>query len=100
MTPRVTIAGPRATVDLSGQFDFKARLPFNDAFSKALESPAREILINLREVTYLDSSALGLLLVSQDKAKERSKTILLGGLQGSVKQVLEIANFHKRFTII
>ncbi len=100
MTPRLTISGARATITLTGKFDFHSRQPFNQALEKALASQAREVVIHLGEVSYLDSSALGLLLVTQDKAKTAGKTLLLGGVQGAVKQVLEIANFHKRFPFI
>jgi len=59
----------------------------------------REIVIDFGEVDYLDSSALGMLLLLREKADGASKRVVLAGLQGTVKQVLEIANFGKLFSI-
>ena len=46
---------------------------------------------------YLDSSALGMLL--REKAEGKGKRLVLSGLQGTVKQVLDIANFGMLFTL-
>jgi anti-anti-sigma factor len=59
----------------------------------------REIEIDFQGVDYLDSSALGMLLMLRDKASGSGKDISLVGVKGSVRQVLEIANFSKLFKI-
>ncbi len=59
----------------------------------------REIAINFKQVDYLDSSALGMLLLLREKSEAAGKSVSLIGLQGMVKQVLEIANFGKLFSI-
>jgi len=43
---------------------------------------------------------LGILLLLRDKANAMGKKVELANLQGTVKDVLEIANFHKIFNII
>ena len=58
-----------------------------------------ELEIDLGEVDYLDSSALGMLLMLREKAQAANKKIVLSNCKGSVRQVLEIANFGKLFTI-
>jgi anti-anti-sigma factor len=47
----------------------------------------------------LDSSALGMLLMLRDKMSGVNKDVSLTGVQGNVKQVLDIANFGKLFRI-
>ena len=59
----------------------------------------REITIHFGEVDYLDSSALGMLLLLREKAEGTGKSVILAGLHGTVKQVLDIANFGKLFSI-
>lgn len=93
-------SGDRATLKLSGRFDFHSHRDFRSAYEKFLETGAtREIIIDFSEVDYLDSSALGMLLLLREKADGAGKTIVLTGLRGTVKQVLDIANFGKLFTI-
>lgn len=50
-------------------------------------------------VDYLDSSALGMLLMLRDKLGGANKEVALVGVRGNVKQVLDIANFAKLFQI-
>jgi anti-anti-sigma factor len=59
-----------------------------------------QIQVDLGGVDYLDSSALGMLLMLRDKAKGAGKEVSLANARGSVKQVIEIANFGKLFTIV
>jgi anti-anti-sigma factor len=92
--------GNAAQLSLAGSFEFQTHREFREAYDAALADPAIESLeINLARVNYIDSSALGMLLVLRDRAKAVSKNIVLTGLHGSVEQVLEVANFGKLFSI-
>lgn len=85
---------------LSGRFDFHCHKDFRSAYEQALESErANRIEVNFSGVDYLDSSALGMLLLLREKADAAGKQIVLTGLHGTVKQVLDVANFGKLFTI-
>jgi anti-anti-sigma factor len=88
------------TLKLEGRFDFAAHHDFGDATKAALGNSAiNEIQIDLGNVEYMDSAALGMLLVLLERAKAAGKSISLARVKGMVKQVLEIANFQKLFTI-
>lgn len=94
------ISGERATLKLGGRFDFHSHRDFNSAYETILEiGSVREIVIDMGEVDYLDSSALGILLLLREKAEGSGKKVVLAGLKGMAKQVLEIANFGKLFAI-
>ncbi|GAA5174118.1 hypothetical protein GCM10025771_03040 [Niveibacterium umoris] len=89
----------KRVVALRGRLVFAQHREFNQAVDEALASDATEIVLNLREVDYLDSAALGMLLLARARAKEAGKTISIEGTQGLVKQVLQIANFQNLFSI-
>jgi anti-anti-sigma factor len=94
------ITGSRAVLNLNGRFDFHSHRDFRSAYESVMEgAEVRDIEINFRQVDYLDSSALGMLLLLREKAEAAGKNVALVGLQGMVKQVLEIANFGKLFTV-
>lgn len=94
------ITAGKAILKLDGRFDFHSHRDFRTAYENALESAdVREIVISFQEVDYLDSSALGMLLLLREKAEAAGKSVALIGLQGMVKQVLEIANFGKLFSV-
>ncbi|MEC5396838.1 STAS domain-containing protein [Uliginosibacterium sp. H1] len=100
MEANVTVNDGQATLHLSGRFDFKAHREFREAVEKLLsQSPGRSVSVDLASVSYLDSSALGMLLMLRDKAKAASREVHLTGVKGNVRQVLDIANFSKLFTI-
>ncbi|GAA5158237.1 STAS domain-containing protein [Viridibacterium curvum] len=100
MDTSVTVSDSAATLRLVGRFDFKAHREFREAVEKLLQqSGARAVKVDMAEVSYLDSSALGMLLMLRDKAKAASRDVSLVGVSGSVRQVLDIANFSKLFSI-
>ncbi len=90
----------RSVLQLQGRFDFNAHREFREAVESALAATAKEIHVDLRGVDYLDSSALGMLLMLRDKAKGGGREVSLTGCSGAVKQVLDIANFGKLFRIL
>lgn len=94
-----TSAPGRTVLHLTGRFDFHSHKTFRAAMDTALADNSREIQLDLERVEYLDSSALGMLLMSLDKAKAVNKTLALVNCHGNVKQVLDIANFGRLFQI-
>ncbi len=100
MTPTIQIEGNIGKIILSGQFDFNSHREFRNACETVMGNDAvREVLIDFNQVTYLDSSALGMLLLLKEKIAGANKTLALINCQNTVKQVLEIASFGKIFTI-
>jgi anti-anti-sigma factor len=100
MQAQIEIAEGKATIGLNGRFDFGAHRAFREIYAAALESAqVRELEVDLAEVDYLDSSGLGMLLMLREKAQAANKTVSLRNCRGAVRQVLDIANFAKLFTI-
>ncbi|MFA7279622.1 MAG: STAS domain-containing protein [Sterolibacterium sp.] len=100
MDIRTAVQNNISTISLKGRFDFAEHLAFSVAVRSLPEdSTITEIKVNLSDVDYLDSSALGMLLQLREKAKVAGKTVSLAGATGSVKNVLKIANFEKLFPV-
>ncbi len=63
-----------ATIRLQGRFDFSVHREFREAVKSAVSASAvREIEIDLSAVSYMDSSALGMLLLSRENAATERK---------------------------
>jgi anti-anti-sigma factor len=70
MQAKVEIVGGAATIALSGRFDFSAHQAFREACAAALDAAQiGELKVDLAGVDYLDSSALGMLLLLREKAQ-------------------------------
>ncbi len=100
METTVALVEGRSVIRLSGRFDFNAHREFRDAVDQVLKGDGpQQILVDFGAVDYLDSSALGMLLMLRDKARSAGKSVSLANCRGAVKQVIEIANFGKLFSI-
>jgi len=85
-------------IKIGGRFEFGVHNEFRDAV-KLAESGVKKIIVDMSQTEYLDSSALGMLLVLRDKIGGDRNAVLLTGARAEVKKILEIANFDKLFTV-
>lgn len=100
MQANVIKDGAQATIKLSGRFDFNTHREFRGAYEPLVaDATIRAVSVDFSAVDYLDSSALGMLLMLRDKMGGANKEVGLSGVRGNVKQVLDIANFGKLFQI-
>jgi anti-anti-sigma factor len=96
----VTAINNTATIFLSGTFSFDAHREFKAAYSNLLNnSKIGNIVVNLAAVEYLDSSALGMLLVMRDHVQAANKSLTLSSPSPIAVRTFEIASFDKVFTI-
>jgi anti-anti-sigma factor len=100
MDIKVTIAESVATINMNGRFDFSAHRSFKEAYDPLLQQKNISSLeINLADVAYMDSSALGMLLLLHERAQAEGKEVVLCRANPTIMQILDIANFGKLFTI-
>ena len=65
MHTRLEQENGKAIIKLSGRFDFNSHREFRGSYESALDNAQlRELVIDLSGVDYLDSSALGMLLLA------------------------------------
>ena len=85
---------------LNGRFDFSAHRDFKKAHDEALQTNGlKEIVVDLTQVEYMDSSALGMLLLLREKADKFNVGVSLRSCEGFARQILEVANFQNIFAI-
>ena len=100
MHTNVDTASGTVRIALNGRFDFSAHRAFKTSYDAPLNSgDVRALEIDMSAVEYLDSSALGMLLMLKEKAGASNKAVALTNCRGAVKQVLDITNFGKLFPI-
>ena len=90
--------GQELTILIQGRFDFGAHQEFRNAYERVNSTPQRYI-VDLKETTYLDSSALGMLLLLRDHAGGDSAQIRLLNCNSDVRKILAISNFEQLFRI-
>lgn len=100
MDIQTSISNGKATLRLKGRFQFDSHRDFRGAYDPCINDPAvRVVVLDFSGVEYLDSSALGMLLLLRDKLSNVGKEVEIAGARGVVKQVFDVANFARLFRI-
>jgi len=89
--------GNTVQVKIDGRFDFSLHKEFRDAYKDLPEKS--QYIIDMGSTDYMDSSALGMLLLLREHAGNESAKIKIQGCQPTIKQILSISNFEKLFDI-
>lgn len=98
ITSQPSADGQELTIAIRGRFDFASHLEFRDAYERVGITPKR-YLVDLRDTSYLDSSALGMLLLLRDHAGGEAAQIRLLNCSSDVRKILAISNFEQLFQI-
>jgi anti-sigma B factor antagonist len=70
-----------------------------DRILKLFEEGRSDIVVDLGEVQFIDSSGLGALLSGHKTAAQRSKSFALSGLQPRVRSMFELTRLQRVFEI-
>jgi anti-anti-sigma factor len=96
--PTVEIKGATGTVFLTGRFTFDVQKAFKEAVNPLLDNPAiRTIAIDLSAASYMDSAALGILLLVREKATTHGKQMALRNANPTVLPILKLVKFDRLF---
>jgi len=86
-------------ISITGSFDILAYEAFNEIIKQNAQT-ATQFRLDFKEVTAMDSSALGMLLLLREKVGEdQARKIVLFNVSKPVMAVLEIAKFDQLFTV-
>jgi anti-anti-sigma factor len=88
----------KLTISVKGRFDFGRHQEFREAYERVDKRP-ESIVVDLKEATYLDSSALGMLLLLRDHAGGDESDVRVVNSNSDVRKILAISNFDKLFDI-
>ncbi|HDS1734479.1 MULTISPECIES: STAS domain-containing protein [Pseudomonas] len=96
--PTLSADGTTLTIAVKGRFDFGKHQEFRDAYERHNHKPD-QVVIDLKEATYLDSSALGMLLLLRDHVGGDDADVRVVHANSDVRKIFAISNFDKLFDI-
>lgn len=82
---------------IDGRFDFSLHKDFRESYKDAQEG--QSYVVDMSGADYMDSSALGMLLLLREHAGNDNANIKITGCQPAIKQIFSISNFDKLFDI-
>lgn len=86
-------------LSLEGRFDTYTASVAREWIEAASADEPANIVINLSEVTFVDSTALSTLVRGMKRTRSRNGNLHLCGLQQSVRMVFELTRLDKVFDI-
>lgn len=86
------------TLQLGDRFDFSIHRDFHEACLRS-GAAARSYVIDLGEVTSMDSSALGMLLLLREHAGADRAEIRIVNADSELRSTLRVAGFDKLFVL-
>ncbi|PSS56375.1 STAS domain-containing protein [Pseudomonas sp. BBP2017] len=90
--------GKKLTIQVKGRFDFGKHQEFRNAYDRKGQKPGL-VVVDLKDATYLDSSALGMLLMLRDYVGGEASDVRVVNTNSDVRKILAISNFDKLFDI-
>ena len=98
VTSELSPEGTVLTLSIKGRFDFAKHQDFRGAYEKPMTKPEL-FVVDLKETTYVDSSALGMLLLLREYAGGDESDVRVVNCNSDVRKILAISNFDKLFDI-
>jgi anti-sigma B factor antagonist len=86
-----------AVLEVQGEVDLYTSSQLRDAILRLTEEGENRIVIDLNNVSFMDSSGLGVLVAGLKRARERGGELALVFGEGSVQKVLGITGLDKVF---
>jgi HptB-dependent secretion and biofilm anti anti-sigma factor len=100
MPVTLSLQNGNCTLFISGKFTFDIHRQFRQYSEQALDDPdCKQLDMDLSAVEYLDSSALGMLLLVKEKAASQGKKVRLKNATGTPLQILRTVKFDELFEL-
>jgi anti-sigma B factor antagonist len=85
--------------ELSGELDFHTSPAFRDRLHELLDKQISKVIVNLKKVSYIDSSGLATFVEALQKIKKYNGKLVLAELVPAVRSVFEIAKLDSVFLL-
>jgi anti-sigma B factor antagonist len=90
-------SGSRVFVALKGELDISTAPLLQDTLADVLGDGPAEIVLNLSELNYVDSTGLSLFITATKRARAEGSKLVLRDPQASTQRLLEITNLTDYF---
>src|SRR3954468_10832253 len=92
--------GTLPSVRLAGEIDVASARDLNASLGELVGTPARAAIIDVRDVTFMDTTAVGALVRTSERLRRQSRSLILVCPPGPVYDVLEKSALLDRFLVM
>lgn len=90
--------GKIITVKTGDKFDYSSHSEFRASYGNEKDN-GTSYVIDMRNTSYMDSSALGMLLLLREHVGNDRNKISIINCNEEIRNIFEISNFHRLFEI-
>jgi anti-anti-sigma factor len=87
-------------IEPSGILDGTKANEFREAIDSSIEQVSEAVLVDFKQVTFMDSSGLGALVLSLKNARSAGVTLYICSLNDQIKMLFELTNTERFFDIL
>ena len=90
--------GPEtALISVVGEVDLWVAPDFKAPITEAIDEGAREVLVDVSGTTFMDSTALGVLVGAKKRLHKREGSVVIVGSTSLVRRMFEISGLDRLF---
>jgi stage II sporulation protein AA (anti-sigma F factor antagonist) len=82
-----------------GEIDYSAIPRLKDALASAASAGADDVIVDLSEVTFIDSGGLDVLLHAHQRQRNTGGGLVLRGVNATIKRLLAVTNLNSVFVV-
>jgi anti-sigma B factor antagonist len=84
---------------LAGEIDLHFAPVFRTLLEQQTEVPTEALVLDLSEVTFIDSSGIAVIIEHLRRATRRANPLCIGGMSDAVKEIFEVINLGKAMPV-
>ena len=86
-------------IGFSGKLNFQSRHVFQNAMAQAEQTSPCQIILDLTDLSHIDSAGLGLLTLTHRKLSAKGTRMVIAKAQSTVRDLLLLTNMDKMFSL-
>lgn len=86
-------------IDIRGEVTGFAEQMLMDAYAEASNSSTRNIILNFNDLSYMNSSGIGLLVTLLIRAQRQKQSLLAYGLSEHYQEIFELTRLNEAISI-
>ena len=99
MKVEIRVEGKYLIISLRGELDVESSQEMKSEVRKLISSEAPNVVIDLTNVNYVDSSGLGTLIALQKDARFNGGSLSIVGASQQIRRVMKMTNLDKLFEL-
>jgi len=92
--------GTTVRLALTGELDIAGAARVEQALERIEREPPATIVLDLRELAFMDSTGLRVIVAADSRAREQARRLVIVRGSDTVQRIIEMTRLHERLDIV